>query len=226
MYAYAAKNYIHQHSDWPDLRWDWPEVAPRLASLKYQQGLLLGRVGSLGFDMNRELAVDTLTTNVVSSSRIEGEMLDMEEVRSSVARRLGLDVAGLPHPDRNVDGVVEMMLDATEKCSEPLTRERLLDWHRSLFPTGFNNMGPIAVGEWRDDVSGPMRVVSGPIGSQRVHFEAPQAETLEREMAAFINWFNGPDDADWVIRAAAAHLWFVTIHPFDDGNGRIARAHH
>ena len=141
-----------------------------------------------------------------------------------MARQLGLDVAGLTHSDRNVDGVVKMMLDATENCGEPLTSERLLGWHRSLFPTGFNNIGPIAVGEWREDASGPMRVVSGPIGSQRVHFEAPQAETLEREMTAIITWFNGPDDADWVIRAAVAHPWFVTIHPFDDGNGRIARA--
>ena len=218
------RTYIHQLSDWPDLHWDWAEVAPLLASVKYRQGLLLGRLGSLGLETNQELAVDTLTANVVSSSRIEGEALDIDEVRSSVSRQLGLDVAGLAHSDRNVDGVVEMMLDAAENCAEPLTRERLLGWHRSLFPAGFNNMGPIAVGEWRDDASGPMRVVSGPIGSQRVHFEAPQAEFLEREMTAFISWFNGPDEADWVIKAAVAHLWFVTIHPFDDGNGRIARA--
>lgn len=195
-----------------------------LAAVRHRQGLLLGRLESLGFDESRELTVESLTTSVVSSSRIEGETLDIEEVRSSVARRLGLDIGGLSNTDRNVDGVVEMMVDATERCYEPLTAERILSWHVALFPTGFNNMGPITVGKWRDDVSGPMRVVSGPIGRQRVHFEAPPAERLDAEMEAFIDWFDEPDDTDWIIRAAVAHLWFVTIHPFDDGNGRIARA--
>ena len=199
-------------------------MALLLAAVRHQQGLLLGRMVSLGFETNREFTADTLTTSVVSSSRIEGELLDIEQVRSSVARQLGLNAAGLAHSDRNVDGVVEMLLDAVEKCDEPLTTERLFDWHRALFPTGFNNMGRLTVGEWRDDATGPMRVISGPIGRQRGHFEAPKAEVLDNEMEAFIDWFNRPDDTDWVVRSAMAHLWFVTIHPFDDGNGRIARA--
>ena len=216
--------YIHQHPDWPLFHWDWKEVAPLLAATRHRQGLLLGRMDSLGFETNQELTVDTLTTSVVSSSRIEGEILDIEQVRSSVARQLGLDVGGASHSDRNVDGVVQMMLDSSENCDKPLTMKRLLSWHRSLFPTGFNNMGCITVGRWRDDARGPMRVVSGPIGRQRVHFEAPASVVLVNEMEAFIDWFNRTDDADWVVRSAVAHLWFVTIHPFDDGNGRIARA--
>ena len=219
------RTYIHQHPDWPRFHWGWQEVAPRLAALRHRQGLLLGRVASLGFETNRELAVDNLTTSVVSSSRIEGELLDIEQVRSSVVRQLGLNAAGLAHSDRNVDSVVEMLLDAVEKCDEPLTTDRLLDWHRALFPTGLNNMGRLTVGNWRDDATGPMWVVSGPIGRQRVHFEAPASAVLDNEMEAFINWFNRLDDTDWVVRSAMAHLWFVTIHPFDDGNGRIARAH-
>ena len=216
--------YIHQHLDWPHFHWDWKKVAPQLASVRHRQGLLLGRIESLAFETNRELTVDTVVTSVVSSSRIEGETLDAGQVRSSVARRLGLDVGGVSPSDRSVDGVVEMMIDATERCEELLTKDRLFGWHGALFPTGFNNMGPVNVGKWRDDATGPMRVVSGPIGRQRVHFEAPPAGALDGEMGAFIDWFNRPDDTDWVIRAALAHLWFVTIHPFDDGNGRIARA--
>ena len=218
------RNYIHQQTDWPRFYWNWEKVSSLLASVRHHQGLLLGRLESLGLDASLELTVDSLTTSVVSSSRIEGEMLDVELVRSSVARQLGLDVGGLSSIDRNVDSVVEMMVDATERCYEPLTTERILNWHKALFPTGFNNMGPIMVGNWRDDVAGPMQVVSGPIGRQRVHFEAPAAELLMSEMGAFIEWFEGTDDMDWVIRAALAHLWFVTIHPLDDGNGRIARA--
>ena len=164
------RTFIHQHPDWPRFHWDWREVATLLAATRHHQGLLLGRVASLGFETNRELAVDNLTTSVVSSSRIEGELLDIEQVRSSVARQLGLNAAGLAHSDRNVDGVVEMLLDAVEKCDEPLTADRLFNWHHALFPTGFNNMGRITVGEWRDDATGPMRVISGPIGRQRVHF--------------------------------------------------------
>ena len=218
------RNYIHQQTDWPRFCWNWEKVSSLLASVRHHQGLLLGRLESLGLDASLELTVDSLTTSVVSSSRIEGEMLDIEQVRSSVSRQLGLDVGGLSNIDRNVDGVVEMMVDATERCYEPLTTERILNWHEALFPTGFNNMGPIMVGKWRDDVAGPMQVVSGPIGRQRVHFEAPAAELLMSEMRAFIEWFEGTDDMDWVIRAAVAHMWFVTIHPLDDGNGRIARA--
>ena len=216
--------YIHQHPDWPRFHWDWERVVPQLASVRHRQGLLLGRIESPAFETNRELTLDTVATSVVSSSSIEGEMLDLGQVRSSVARQLGFDVGGVAASDRSVDGAVEMMIDATEHYEEPLTKERLFGWHSALFPTGFNNMGPISVGKWRDDATGPMRVVSGPIGRQRVHFEAPPAGALDREMEAFIDWFNRPDVTDWVIRAALAHLWFVTIHPFDDGNGRIARA--
>ena len=179
--------YIHQHPCWPCFRWDWEKVAPQLVSVRHRQGLLLGRIESLAFETNRELTVDAVATSVVSSSRIEGETLDAGQVRSSVARRLGLDVGGVSPSDRSVDGVVEMMIDATERCEEPLTKDRLFGWHSALFPTGFNNMGPISVGKWRDDVTGPMRVVSDPIGRQRVHFEAPPAGALDREMEAFID---------------------------------------
>lgn len=218
------RTYIHQHPNWQLFQWDWETVALPLGEVRHRQGILLGRIASLGFDANQELTVNTLTNSVVSSSRIEGEILDAEQVRSSVARQLGIDVGGLMRSDRSVDGVVRMTLDATENRDEPLTADRLFAWHRALFPTGFNNMGRIAVGKWRDDATGPMRVVSGPIGRQRVHFEAPAAAILDRETAAFIHWFNRPDATDKVIRAAVTHLWFVTIHPFDDGNGRIARA--
>ena len=218
------RNYIHQQAHWPRFHWNWERVSPLLASVRHHQGLLLGRVDSLGSDTVQNLTVESLTASVVSSSRIEGEILDVDQVRSSVARQLGFGAAGLVSVDRNVDGVVEMMLDATERCREPLTVERIKNWHRALFPEGFNNMGPLTVGDWRDDASGPMRVVSGPIGRPTVHFEAPPAELVDAEMEAFIGWLEAPADNDLVVMAAVAHLWFVTIHPLDDGNGRIARA--
>lgn len=218
------RNYIYQQTDWPYFHWKWERVSPLLASVRHHQGLLLGRVDSLGFDTSHNVTVESLTASVVSSSRIEGEVLDIDQVRSSLARRLGFGVAGLLSGDRSVDGVVEVMLDATERCGEPLTIERIKSWHRALFPTGFNNMGPLTVGDWRDDASGPMRVVSGAIGRQTVHFEAPAAGLIDAEMEALISWFEAPTDTDPVVRAAVAHLWFVTIHPLDDGNGRIARA--
>ena len=218
------RNYIHQQAQWPRFHWNWERVSPLLASVRHHQGLLLGRVDSLGSDTVQNMTVESLTTSVVSSSRIEGEILDVDQVRSSVARQLGFGRAGLVSGDRNVDCVVEMMLDVTERCGEPLTTERIKNWHRALFPTGFNNMGPLTVGGWRDDASGPMRVVSGPIGRQTVHFEAPPAELVDAEMEAFISCFEAQAETDLVVRAAVAHLWFVTIHPLDDGNGRIARA--
>lgn len=198
--------YIHEHPDWPRFHWDWEQVTPRLASVRHRQGLLLGRIESLGFESNRELTVDTVAMSVVSSSRIEGEILDAGQVRSSVARRLGLDVGGAAPSDRNVDGVVEMMIDATEQCEEPLAKERLFGWHSALFPAGINNMRPISVGKWRNDATGPMRVASGPVGRQRVHFEAPAAWALDSEMEVFIDWFNRPDETDWVLRAAPSCL--------------------
>ena len=179
---------------------------------------------ALGFDLRDEAHLQTLTQDVVKSSEIEGEELDRDQVRSSIARRLGLDVVGLVPADREVEGVVEMMLDATGKFHKPLTEERLFAWHGSLFPSGRSGMNRIIVGSWRDDRTGPMRVVSGPIGREKIHYEAPPAERLPEEMARFLSWFDNPGDIDPLLTAGLAHLWFVTIHPFDDGNGRIARA--
>lgn len=179
---------------------------------------------ALGFTLRQEAVLTTLTEDVLKSSEIEGEQLDEVQVRSSIARRLGMDIGGLSPMDRNVEGVVEMMLDATGHYGQPLTAERLFGWHASLFPTSRSGMRRIKVGAWREDRNGPMQVVSGPIGRERVHFEAPVAETLNREMQVFLDWFNDSTDSDWVAKAGLAHLWLVTIHPFDDGNGRIARA--
>jgi Fic family protein len=179
---------------------------------------------ALGFSVREEAVLGTLTDDVLKSSDIEGEKLDADQVRSSVARRLGMDIGGLKPPDRHVEGVVEMMLDATQRYEEPLTRERLFGWHASLFPTGRSGMHPIRIAGWRDDSVAPMQVVSGPVGRERVHFEAPAAGRLEEEMRRFLDWFNGDSTTEPVLKAAQAHLWFVTIHPFDDGNGRIARA--
>jgi Fic family protein len=178
---------------------------------------------ALGFRLREEAVLDTLTQDVLKSSEIEGEVLDRDQVRSSIARRLGLDIGALTPADRGVEGVVEMMLDATQRYREPLTEERLFGWHAALFPTGRSGMLRIKTGDWRDDRTGPMQVVSGPVGKERVHFEAPDAKRLPREMKAFLKWFNRPGDTDPVLKAALAHLWFVTIHPFNDGNGRIAR---
>ena len=216
--------YIHQQPDWPRLRWREEGLVDQLASVRHRQGRLLGRMESLGFELRQEALLSTLTEDVVTTSEIEGEMLDAAQVRSWVARRLGMDIAGLSHADRNVEGIVELMLDATERYSEPLTEERLLGWHAALFPTGRSGLRRIIVGNWRDDSTGPMQVVSGPIGRERVHFEAPAAATIGAEMGVFLDWFNARAETDEVLRAALAHLWFVTIHPFDDGNGRIARA--
>ncbi len=179
---------------------------------------------SLGFELRSEAILTTLTDDVIKSSEIEGEDLNREQVRSSIARRLGMDIAGAIDWDRNVEGVVEMMLDATQNFAQPLTEGRLSDWHAALFPTGRSGMSRITVGAWRLDQDGPMQVVSGPYGREKVHYQAPAAERLVEEMNAFFTWFEGPADCDAVIKAALAHLWFVTIHPFDDGNGRIARA--
>src|SRR3546814_637088 len=170
-----------------------------------------------------DLVLQALTEDVIKSSEIEGEILDREQVRSSIARRLGIDIGGLVEADRNVEGVVEMMLDATQNYAQPLTAERLFDWHAALFPTGRSGMSRITVGAWRTAEAGPMQVVSGPIGRERVHYEAPTSERLDEEMSRFLDWFETATP-DPVLKAGVAHLWFVTIHPFDDGNGRIARA--
>jgi Fic family protein len=216
--------YIHKLKEWPGFRWDEGLAAQHLAAVRHRQGRLIGRMEALGFDLRAEAVLAALTEDVLKSSEIEGEILDKDQVRSSIARRLGMDIGALAPADRYIEGVVEMMLDATQKYAGPLTDERLFAWHAALFPTGRSGMTKIIVGAWRDDGSGPMQVVSGPIGRERLHFQAPGALRLEAEMSAFLKWFNGEAGLDLVLKAALAHLWFVTIHPFDDGNGRIARA--
>jgi len=216
--------YIYELNDWPRFRWSTESLAGTLASVRHQQGRLIGHMAALGFDLQQEAVLQTLTADVLKSSEIEGEKLDAEQVRSSIARRLGMDIGPLKSADRNVEGVVEMMLDATRRYNQELTAERLFAWNASLFPTGHSGMTRISAGAWRDDSTGPMHVVSGPIGKEHVHFEAPKADRLASEMVSFLNWFEGNDPIDPVLKAGLAHLWFVTIHPFGDGNGRIARA--
>ncbi len=224
--------YIHQLNSWPKFVWNHQQIMSLLGDVRNAQGRLMGRMESLGFPLRSEAILQTLTLDVLKSSEIEGEILNPAQVRSSIARRLGMDIAGLISSDRHVDGVVEMMLDATQQFNKPLTKDRLFGWHASLFPTGRSGMQKIVVGAWRDDRHGPMQVVSGPSGRGRVHFEAPQASRLNTEMKNFMSWFNGSASLtinqetgiDPVLKAAIAHLWFVTIHPFEDGNGRMARA--
>ncbi|HLH12976.1 MAG TPA: Fic family protein [Methylovirgula sp.] len=215
--------YIHELPDWPKFRWDQNRLADRLAAVRHRQGRLIGRMEALGFPLRSEATLENLTQEVLKSSEIEGEVLDREQVRSSIARRLGMDIGGLTAADRHVEGIVEVMLDATEKYGELLTEERLFGWHAAMFPTGRSGMKRIKAGGWRDDKSGTMQVVSGPVGRERVHYEAPPAHRVASEMKAFLDWFNGEAAIDPVLKAAVAHLWFVTVHPFDDGNGRIAR---
>ncbi len=217
-------SFIHERPGWPVFFWDASAVSSVLAAVRHKQGLLLGKMDALGFDLRAEASLTVLTSDVVNSSAIEGESLNPDEVRSSLARRLGLDAAGLPEAGRDVEGVVEMMLDATQHFEQPLSDERLFGWHASLFPTGRSGMRRIVVGAWRPDEAGAMQVVSGPIGREKVHYEAPGADLLEAEMSAFLDWFNETPPVDPVLKASIAHFWFVTIHPFEDGNGRIARA--
>ncbi|HXJ95602.1 MAG TPA: Fic family protein [Terriglobia bacterium] len=216
--------YIHELKDWPRFRWKPETLAVRLAEVRHRQGRLIGHMEALGFQFRAEAVLQTLTEDVLKSSEIEGEVLNREQVRSSIARRLGIDIGGLTAADRRVEGVVEMMLDATQRYADPLTEERLFAWQAALFPSARSGMTKITVGAWRTDKSGPMQVVSGPMGRERVHFEAPAAARLKREMKKFLDAFNKDDGTDPVLKAGVAHLWFVTIHPFDDGNGRIARA--
>jgi Fic family protein len=217
-------NYLHDRKNWPKLTWSQERLTGQLAGVRHRQGRLIGRMEGLGFALRSEAVLQTLTEDVLKSSEIEGEKLDKDQVRSSLARRLGLDIGGLIPVDRHIEGVVEMMLDATGHFADPLTEERLFAWHSALFPTGRSVMTKIAVGRWRDDKSDPMQVVSGPIGREKVHYQAPDAKRVPKEMSAFLKWFNGPQSIDPVLAAGLAHLWFVTIHPFEDGNGRIARA--
>ena len=216
--------YIHDLDDWPAFRWNDALLATPLAAVRHRQGRLLGQMQAHGFAFQEEAVLVTLTEEVLKSSEIEGEILDRDQVRSSIARRLGMEIGGLVPSDRNVEGVVEMMLDATQNNQMPLTMDRLFAWHAALFPTGRSGMMKITVGDWRTAASGPMEVVSGPIGRERVHYQAPAADQLPGLMGDFLGWFNTDQPIDPVVKAAMAHLWFVTIHPFEDGNGRIARA--
>lgn len=217
------KAFIHQKDNWPEFTWNSNTFLDLLSEARNLQGRLIGKMETLGFDLRNEALLDTLTLDVLKSSEIEGEFLNPDQVRSSIARRLGMEIAGAIDSDRNVEGVVEMMLDATQKCFDPLTADRLFDWHAALFPTGRSGMYKITVANWRKDTTGPMQVVSGAMGKEKVHFQAPDSDLLEKEMSRFIDWFNNTE-IDLVIKAAIAHLWFVTIHPFEDGNGRITRA--
>ncbi len=215
--------YAHQRSDWPAFRWDTAAVLTPLAALRYKQGRLVGQLESLGFPLQLEAEVDTLTLDLLTSHEIEGELLPLDTVRSSIARRLGVDKEGLLPADRAIEGLVDVLLDATRQYASPLTAERLFNWHAALFPTGRSGMFPITVAGWRTPENGPMQVVSGPMGRERVHFQAPEATRLPTEMAVFMAWFNQESDLDPILKSAIAHLWFITLHPFDDGNGRIAR---
>jgi Fic family protein len=213
--------YIHQRKNWTNFTWDQEQVFPKLALVYQKQGVLMGKMLRLGFDLKQEAHLETLTLDIIKTSEIEGEFLQPEQVRSSIARHLGMDIAGLIPSDRHVDGIVEMMLDATQHYAKPLTAERLFSWHSALFPTSRSGLNKITVGNWR---TGAMHVVSGRWGKEKVHFQAPEASQVETEMTAFLLWFNWQKAINPLLKSAIAHLWFITIHPFDDGNGRIARA--
>lgn len=216
--------YIHNKDNWPDFTWRSKEVLNKLSEARNLQGRLIGKMESIGFDLKNEALLETLTLDVLKSTEIEGEILNPDQVRSSIARRLGMEITGSVDSDRNVDGMVEMMIDATHNSFKSLTADRLFDWHAALFPMGRSGIFKITVADWRKDTTGPMQVVSGAIGKEKVHFQAPDADLIETEMNHFLKWFNENDKIDLVIKAAVAHLWFVTIHPFQDGNGRITRA--
>jgi len=215
--------YLWEKPNWPAFIWDESAITRILADACREQGRLLGKMEALGFELRREAHLRTLTEDVIKSSEIEGEILERGQVKSSIARRLGMDISGLVPADRNVEGIVEMMLDATGNYSLALTEERMFAWHASLFPTGRSGMNKIQVGNWRDDSNGPMQVVSGPIGKEKIHYEAPPSNHVPIEMKKFLSWFRKPGDTDPILIAGLAHLWFITIHPFEDGNGRIAR---
>lgn len=216
--------YIWQASNWPTWRFDLAALTQPLVDVSRAQGLLIGRLADVGLALRDQASLSALTEDVIKTSEIEGEQLNVESVRSSIARRLGVDIGALAPVDRHVEGVVEMVLDATANCNAPVTRDRLFGWHAALFPTGYSGLVRINVGSWRDDASGPMQVVSGPLGRQRVHFEAPPADRLASETDRFFAWANNASNEPPLIKAGLAHLWLVTLHPFDDGNGRIARA--
>jgi Fic family protein len=216
--------YIHENENWTHFTWDHKKVMVKLGEARNEQGRLIGKMESLGFDLQNEAVLNTLTLDVIKSSEIEGEFLAIEQVRSSIARRLGIDIAGTVESERHVDRIVEMMLDATQNYQMPLTKDRLFGWHAALFPTGRSNLYKITVADWRQDSTGPMQVVSGPMGKEKIHLQAPDSDRIETEMIRFLDWLENEHEIDMVLKAAIAHFWFVTIHPFDDGNGRMTRA--
>lgn len=216
--------YIYQHKDWPNFRWDNSLILQKLGEARNLQGRLMGRMEFLGFELRSEAILDTLTLEIIKSTEIEGEFLNPGQVRSSIARRLGMDIAGSLPSDRNADGMVDMLIDATQNCFKLLTSDRLFDWHAALFPTGRSGIYKITVANWRVDSTGPMQVISGAMGKEKDHFQAPGSSIVPNEMSRFIEWYNNDENIDLVIKAAIAHLWFVTIHPFEEGNGRITRA--
>lgn len=224
MNSVEYKKYIWQHQDWPNWTFEYPAFSGLLSNVHRERGRLMGAMQNLGFKLAEEATLEVLTSDVVKSSEIEGEKLDSNAVRSSLAKRLGLDTGGMMPDTRSVDGIVEVVLDATRNHVEALTEERLFGWHAALFPTGYSGMHKIIVGGYRDDATGPMQVVSGGMGHEKVHYQAPPADRLPREMAQFLDWFNQAMALDPVVKAGLAHLWFVTLHPFEDGNGRIGRA--
>lgn len=216
--------YIYNNQDWPIFKWNSDKLLPLLSYVRNKQGKLIGKMVSLGFELRNEANLEILTQEIIKSTEIEGEVLNKEQVRSSIARRLGLEISGLVYSDRNVDGIVDLMIDATKNFDQELNKERLFSWHASLFPTGKSGMYKIITGNWRNDSTGPMQVVSGVIGKEKLHYQAPPAVQLENEMRIFFDWFNLEQNIDLVLKSAIAHLWFVTLHPFEDGNGRISRA--
>lgn len=216
--------YIYNNPNWPVFEWNSERLLPLISYVRNKQGKLIGKMGTLGFELRNEANLEVLTLDIIKSSAIEGEMLNKEQVRSSVARRLGLDIPGLIHSERNVDGIVDLMIDATKNFDKDLNKERLFSWHAALFPTGQSGLYKIVTGNWRNDSKGPMQVVSGAFGKEKVHYQAPAAVLIENEIRIFLDWFNLENKTDLVLKAGIAHLWFVTIHPFEDGNGRISRA--
>ena len=216
--------YIHELENWSNFTWRLDQLILPLGEVHLLQGRILGKMEALGFSLQNEAVLETLTLDVLKTSEIEGEILSAEQVRSSIARQLGMEIAGSVPSDRNVDGVVQMMLDATQNFSDKLTSERLFNWHAALFPSGESGMYSITVGNWRTNKNGPMQVVSGAFGKEKIHFQAPDSSKIQAEMALFLDWLNTNESLDSVIKAGVAHLWLLTIHPFDDGNGRIARA--
>ena len=219
-----AKTYIWQQTDWPTWSYDATTLSILLANAHQAQGRLLGKMQSLGFGVQQQTSLQVLTDDVLKTSEIEGEFLRPELVRSSVAKRLGIDIGGLSDSDRTVDGIVDIVMDATSNHAHDLSLDRLLSWHAALFPLGYSGIHKISAGQLRDDRLGPMQLISGAIGREKVHFEAPPASCLRSEITQFLNWFNASQSLDPYLKAGIAHLWFVTIHPFDDGNGRIGRA--